>query len=808
MYFYSMVQRPKALKFKVVAGYLLLFATAVISVWFVYTEILKIARPVQNTGANNKIIRISNTIASLYASEAVGRTSILTGDAKDLRHYNRLTDSINREIDFIKKEVEPAQVKKLDSVQMLLLRKKNSIAEIIKYRKTYTADNTFTKAIYGINNARDSIWTAIKPVKITRMYEWRKVANALLTPKQLDSLSKLPVSNDSLVRAFENVINRLAIKDNKLRYQLYRREQKMLEENRLISDQLRFTLASVENEFVQKTYINIYASQSALANTVKTMAWVGALTLFFLIVFAYIIITDLTTQQNYRKKLEVLNTENEELLRSKSILMATVTHDLQTPLGSIIGFHDLIKKLGVSPKQSHYLANIKESANYILKLVNDLLDFSRLENNRITIEKSGFNMKQAIEAACRSLEPMAFNKNVELTWDIEEELNANFTSDPYRIKQVLTNLISNALKFTHEGSVEIIAKIEGYSIVISVLDTGIGIAKENHSAVFKEFTQAHHGIEKKFGGTGLGLTISKKIIELLDGTISLESQEGQGSIFTITLPAISAKNDEVIVNTTLAKPNMYNLLKGKKILMVDDDNVQLLLMKELFMHYPVTVVTEINSASALHLIENDHFDVLLTDIQMPIMDGFELVKQIRQHTNTAIANMPAIALSGKRDLILQDYIIRGFTAHHSKPIQIEQLLELVADIFSKNTIFDSKVLHQNGNDILYSLKSLSQFTHNDPESLNTILQTFIESARDNCEALQDAASADDIDMVAQIAHKMIPMLRQMEVYSIVEKLLPLEDMTIQFIDGELQLYIDDIYRRVTELCLNLEAEMV
>jgi len=803
-----MVQRPKAIKFKVVAGYFLLFATAVLSVWFVYTEILKIARPAQNAGDNNKIIRISNTIASLYASEAIGRNSILTGDPKDLRHYNRLTDSINREIDSIKKEIDPAQVQKLDSVQMLLSRKKYSIAEIIKYRKTYTADNTFTKAIYGINSARDSIWTAIKPVKMTKDYEWRKVANALLTPKQLDSLSKLPVSNDSLVMAFENVIHRLAIKDNKLKDQLYRREQKMLEENRLISDQLRFTLASVENEFVQKTYKNIYASQSAVANTVKTMAWVGAVTLFFLIVFAYIIISDLTTQQNYRKKLEVLNIENQELLRSKSMLMATVTHDLQTPLGSIIGFHDLIKKLGVTPKQSHYLANIKESANYILKLVNDLLDFSRLENNRITIEKSGFNMKQVIEAACRSLEPMAFDRNVELTWDIEDELNANFTSDPYRIKQVLTNLISNALKFTHEGSVEITAKTEGLSIIISVLDTGIGIAKENHSAVFKEFTQAHEGIEKKFGGTGLGLTISKKIIELLDGTISLESQEGQGSIFTITLPAIPAKNNAAVSDTTFAKPNMYDLLKGKKILIVDDDNVQLLLMKELFMHYPVTVVTEINSASALHLIENESFDVLLTDIQMPIIDGFELVKQIRRHMNTTIADMPAIALSGKRDLAPQDYIVRGFTAHHPKPIQIEQLLELIAGIFSENTFFDNNLLPQSGNNTLYSLKSLSQFTHNDPESLNTILETFVESARDNCEVLHDAAIADDTEIVAQIAHKMIPMLRQMEVHSIVEKLLPLEDKTIHFNNEELKLYIDDIYSRVNELCTMLEAEMV
>ena len=224
--------------------------------------------------------------------------------------------------------------------------------------------------------------------------------------------------------AFEGVLTNLLIKDNKLRNQLYRKEQKLLEENRIISDQLRAILASLENEFIQKSYKKINASRATLANTINTMAWVGAVTLFFLIVFAYIIISDLTTQQNYRKQLETLNLENEELLRTKSMLMATVTHDLQTPLGSIVGFHDLIKKLGVTPRQSHYLANIKESANYILKLVNDLMDFSRLENNRITIEKLPFNMKNTIEAACRSLQPMAFDKDIDAS-GILNELGVN-----------------------------------------------------------------------------------------------------------------------------------------------------------------------------------------------------------------------------------------------------------------------------------------------------------------------------------------------------------------------------------------------
>jgi len=798
-----MVQKPKAVKYKVIAGYLLLFATAVVSVWFVYTEILKIARPAQNADDNNKIIRISNTIAILYESEAIGRSSILTGSAKDLNFYNKLTDSINRELDTLKKNVEPAQAQKFDSIQLLLARKKTSVTEIIEYRKSYSADNTFTKAISGIYGTKDSIWNKVKPVKLTKPYQWQKVVNSLLTPRQLDSLSKLQVSNDSLAMAFENVLTNLLIKDNKLRNRLYRKEQKLLEENRIISDQLRAILASVENEFIQKSYKKINASRATLANTINTMAWVGAATLFFLIVFAYIIIRDLSINQNYRKQLEMLNHENEDLLRSKSMLMATVTHDLQTPLGSIIGFHDLLKTSGVTPKQRLYIANIKESANYIQKLVNDLLDFSRLENNRITIEQSSFNMKAAIEATCRVLEPMADDKNIELTWDIEEELNANFVSDPYRLKQVLTNLVSNAIKFTREGSVEVTGKIDGFDIVISVLDTGIGIAIQNHDVVFKEFTQAHAGIEKKFGGTGLGLTISKRILELLDGSISLESQEGQGSIFTIRLPRIAGK--ATLLNDAIEAKSYYPALQNKKILVTDDDAVQLKLMQELLQNYDVT--TEINSALVIGHLEQGNFDIVLTDIQMPSVDGFELVHQIRQHPNPDIANLPVIALSGKRDLVATDFTNRGFTAHHSKPLQLQQLLQLISGIFGDDIIpYENTITIKNKGD-LYNLASLSQFTQNDPASLKTILDTFIESAYDNCSTMQKQAAANDIDELARTAHKMIPMLRQMEVHSIADKLLPLEEKTIEFTPIALKNYIDAICNDVVVLCDALQLEI-
>lgn len=794
-----MEQKPKAITYKVVLGYLLLFAIAVTSVWFVYTEILKIAAPSKEVTDNTKILRLSNTIADLYASEALARKAMLTISQADYNAYTRLLDTIDIEVTNIEKTAEDAQRPKFDSIKLLIARKKNSVTEIYNFRKDVSGKNVYSSAISGIVTTKDSIRSKVKPVKQTKKFQWDNLVSALLTPTQRDSLSKLPVSNDSLAMAFEKVLVRMQAKDENLKYQLYAKEQKLLEENRIISDQLRAILSSLENEFLKNSYSKIETAQATVSNTVKTMAWIGAATLLLLIIFAWMIIRDLGINQKYRRQLEVLNVENEQLLRSKTMLMATVTHDLQTPLGSIIGFQDLLRDSGVNPKQQQYLLNIKESAGYIQNLVNDLMDFSKLENNRITIEQRPFNCKTLIESTCRSLNHVAIEKDIELNWDVDDALDRSYLSDPYRIRQILTNLVSNALKFTSEGSVEVVAKIENGYISIAIIDTGIGIAKNRQGDVFMEFTQAHSGIEKKFGGTGLGLTISKRIAELLGGDISLESEEGQGSIFTLMLPSVPTEMEaeEQRDLPVVEKP----LLKHKKILAVDDDPVQLVLIKELLANYPVSVVTESNSTLAIGILEKGDFDILLTDIQMPVMDGFELAQQIRKHPDDKISSMNVIALSGRRELSAEDFKVKGFTANHPKPVQVEQLIQMIA---GNEPVSDDEIKPFNENG--YNLESLSKFTYNDKAALRNILNIFTTSSKENCASLSGAVENQDKDMLAAIAHKMIPMLKQLEANDIAAMLVPLEDGTHNMGWDELSAYVSQTCEKMFGLIAKLEKE--
>ncbi|GEP50244.1 hybrid sensor histidine kinase/response regulator [Flavobacterium noncentrifugens] len=803
-----MSQKQSSTKGKVILGYLLIFAIAVVSVWFIYNEILKIAIPDKDVNSENKkIIQISNAIANLYASEAAGRNSILTGSSKDFKEYQKLLDSVNNQIEQIKTDSDPAQLGKLDTIQNLLKKKKNSINGIIQFRNFYNQQNTFDRAVGKIYKVKDSLNRSVKPIQFRDNSQMREFLNNVLTKKQMDSLSKLPVSNEKLTSEIEKMLTQVVIKDNKMKYQLFRKEQSLQDENRIISDQLRIVLSSLEKEILQKSYLKINKSKSAINNTIETIAWIGAITFCLLILFAGIIIRDLTISQNYRKQLEELNDDKENLLRSKTMLMATVTHDIQTPLGSVIGFSDLLKNTETTPKQKQYLDNIKHSAQYIIKLVNDLLDFSKLENNKINIEKVSFNFKELIESTCKPLEPNATNKNIELRFDVDDALDQNFISDPYRLKQILTNLISNAIKFTQRGSVEVSAKLENHKIIVAVIDTGIGIAKDEQEAVFKEFTQAHAGIEKKFGGTGLGLTIAKRLLEMLDGTIELESIEGQGSIFTIEIPAIASEIKKYESNK-LQPSGAFDFLENRKILIVDDDAMQLSLMKEIFSNYPVQITTITDASNVKAMLENEKFDLILSDIQMPQIDGFELVRIIRNNNNPEIATIPVVALSGKRDLNPEDFTSKGFTAFHPKPLQLDELLLLIKAIFKNEKFTNTKIRKSENTGKLFDLKTLNQFTQNDPHALKMIVENFIESTQENCSVLKWAAAENDLEKLSETAHKMIPMFRQMEVHSVVVLLEPLEDQKLNLEVNGMKDYVANSCQKIEELVIRLKIEVL
>jgi signal transduction histidine kinase/DNA-binding response OmpR family regulator len=773
---------------------------------FLYNEILKANQPKEYVITQNQLlIGLSDALATLYEAETSGSNSDLIASTKGFSYYNRMIDSVIYKMQQLKGFHSESHNIRLDSIALLLNQKKESIAKIRVLNHQYNSEIGFENAKKQIAKARDSLRKNARKINNptgAAHKEFREFISEILSPKQLDSLSHLKVKDEEILTFSDKKLSDLITQEYKLKRELQKKERALYNENLFLSNKIRFLLSSIEKEILDSTYTEILQKEQDMERTTQVLLWMGVVTVCLLLIFGSIILRDLTRQQNYREKLEVLNKENSALLRSKTMLLATVTHDMQSPLGSILGFSDLLKKTTLNETQNQYVKNISYSSDYILSLVNDLVDFSKLENDKIKIEKVSYNPQELIENVFNSLKKSASDKGIVLLYSTEDELNTNLISDPYRIRQILTNLVTNAIKFTPNGHVKITGRKEKGNLILEVEDTGIGMTQHEQSIVFEEFTQAHSEIEKQFGGTGLGLTISKRMAELLGGTIHIKSEKEKGSVFSLILPfdrdisTEKTKKEPVEIDT--------NFLKDKKIIIVDDDSIQLSLMEALFENYPIKLTTLNDATKVIPLLMEEDFDLIFTDIQMPKKSGYVLVQKIRNHQKPEIKNIPVVALSGKRDSSPEDFIDKGFTYFVGKPARMDEIIQVMEFIFKGGKVpvtTPEKPIEKTGK--LYDLSSLKQFIGDDKEALNKIISVFLESTETNSIELKE--NIGNPTKLSETAHRMLPMFRQIESFELAALLEKLEYKKIS--KKETAQFVADFIEKLNVLTTALKKEL-
>lgn len=796
------------IKLTVFIGYVILFLLTIVGGFELYRQLLKFSNKENIFAESKQLTLISNALVALYETESMKKVMLSAEFRGDLlkAQYKNQNNKIQSYLDSLyQKSNDNTLHLSLDTVKILLQAKEQNFSKMmlltdsikkLPYSKKILTTILSKNDISGLYDIFEKNFNT--QVSDSSFYEKKKRKGFLAKLKDVftdaedstkivakqniinsDTTYKKPVDllTDTVVQYINDVSLRSDRKKAVYLAKLSVRQEEMLYYDGMLTNQIHQILRNLETK-ERKFEANMLKEKGkTIKKSSRLVMFISFASLFTLIVFLLLSLILIDKSQDFKNKLEKSKQLAEDLSKSRERLLLMISHDVKSPLSSIIGHIELLSKEKMPPTEKTYVDNMRNSSEHILELVNKLMDYHKLEQGKSEMNPMSFSPYSLVEDIYHGFIPTASGKKLKYTLKNDICSKEVYESDPYVIRQVVNNLISNAIKFTKTGSVMLLASVNNEGLFqISVKDTGMGIKPEDKEKIFGEFQRLGNADQQRnIDGFGLGLAITYKLIKLLEGTIKIESEYGKGSEFIVSIPLKRANITSIKSVIDDAKHQKTSLIKGVKILFIDDDVTMLNVYKKLLEQEGAEVSTCSDSKKVLTLLSKNKFQIILTDIQMPQMNGFELVKKIREKKDKYFAELPIIALSARSDISKENYKMAGFTTFLSKPMAFDTLIDKICELVKCNVGSAENKTEMETKVETKGIHSLIEFVKDDNETSLDILNVFSAENKIKIKDLTTSLNTNNWEQIKSTAHKLLPLMKMIGATDIVKLCVDLEN---------------------------------